>query len=1585
MEEQIALLEQAVAELQLKVAQFDPATFAADVRFELVLWKDQTEGLIRNLELQLLDTIRRIDGLDALLKEADELLKKLEGIDLEGLDPEKIKQAVLAELKDWQTSLEEELAEQKAAIQQVANDLTMCKADLEAQIALLKAKDETHDQQISKLETDLAKLVIRVNEIANEGVDLALIQAEVERLINDWKLSVENRLEALENLGTEVANLTKRLDELPPILSIKEIKQLISSELSAWVITIEGKITALEDRDTALLSDLGTLSGRVTVLEQKIDAIGGGGLNEAQVKALILAELGTFQISIDLKISNLKAELLLEIDGLRNTLTTQIDGLNTRLLVVEANSGGNVNITNIVNLVLVELDAWKTLVVNRITVLEGQRVTDRLDIDNLLLGLSNLSAQVSALIILTETDVNNLIDAKLAPWIAEIDSIQLLVAQLETITDHTQDIANLQAGLDALLLILSGPLPSNWEIQVQLIVETLLITINADVAQLQLDKATLDAAVALLQTALAGLQTDLAALTVVVDNLPVPLTEAEISVLIGVQISILQADLEAQILALDLRITVLETSQANILLVITQIQTSISAQNVTINQLQILITEVKTTVLNLPPIPSPTDIIIIVNTTIANWKQEIEIKILALQACCEEGQGKIEVIEQEIEDIKNILNQSDASAIGIRLARRCLTGWGIVGGLEIKSDDACAIHLSKGSGITPRGVLLHTCEPLYFTHYRKFVKPDDDPVFKNYPLWELLVWETLGIAPGEPVPDEINPLTPQSGAESPFIEGKAVIFLPGQEQNYYLLIAIEDLVALNGKTADLQKCMGNLGFDPDMGFSEEHSPLDALPTDNDLYLAFNPVMVLPEIPLFRFGFRPPDECDPEDLDDPNFPMICSLDHLYDTWLPIIQDAFRQVDRWVKKVMEQYHELLFPQLDKEIFEGKLEMLFEKWMAFTHYNKHALPTKTKKFYVQYFYDWARDLIAGYHELRSELQILMAELCLCRPDLLLEQRPYLMLGLAVRPDQDGLAAPLRDSFHQSPIFNGNFVRLETCRLYYRREFEMIEGFYLPGYQDDLTLPCWCHHNDEGWEPDFSRLRITPSKGYIHALSRQSLPFYYPLAPNMESLHFYWEYRRAKMRQVDYHLSYHASDADDSYSHRPEVIRPLYYSFDPYDFYRIEGHVSRSFIELNPKVGGSPTEVLQYMVKRYNLDFEVIEIDISCNQCRFLSQNYPYPNLTPAEFFNSFRQDIMGAEHLAGVPKGGTFIVVTSKMVLDDVSQKVVIADFALPYRCCPVKPILCSFDLGAKMAAECEDGKRAIQLSVIPHKLSAGKFQLTMDGKPVDASVGGSRPKDGLFAYQDGQIQTISLLAPADNGVHVFQVKDIAQDCCGALDLIVPGCDCKMSVKATVGSTCVNGMVKAVVTVSVINAAAGFYLSLDGKPYPIGAPLGYSYEQDGIASISIDIPGDGKSHVIMVEDAVDKKCTATVTVKTPDCTPSIKVSVVPSDVCLPHNMTSVEVLVSTKNELSKVFLIKLDGAVVEPTAGSLTYHPGGSTALSINVLGDGGTHKVEVADSINGNLNAHTKFMVKDCRNIFVKGEEIPIHKSVRKPRK
>ena len=243
------------------------------------------------------------------------------------------------------------------------------------------------------------------------------------------------------------------------------------------------------------------------------------------------------------------------------------------------------------------------------------------------------------------------------------------------------------------------------------------------------------------------------------------------------------------------------------------------------------------------------------------------------------------------------------------------------------------------------------------------------------------------------------------------------------------------------------------------------------------------------------------------------------------------------------------------------------------------------------------------------------------------------------------------------------------------------MIEGFYLPDYVPKSELPGWCQP-DESYEedipviPDFSRLRITPGRSYFYPLSEQSIPFYYPLNDNPKSLQHYWNYRRAKTLSADRLLSYHATDTPPdfpAYSRRRETLRPLHYTLDPHDFYRIEGHIGKTQVKLygpandNDQPQEHPIyDALVFLVQKYNLDFAVIQVSVSELQDFSCAQDNPHlyaigDGKDPRESAWSFGRSLLGAEHLAGVPKGGTFILVT-----DD--NGCAVADFSLPYRCCP-----------------------------------------------------------------------------------------------------------------------------------------------------------------------------------------------------------------------------------------------------------------------------------------------------------------------------
>lgn len=636
-------------------------------------------------------------------------------------------------------------------------------------------------------------------------------------------------------------------------------------------------------------------------------------------------------------------------------------------------------------------------------------------------------------------------------------------------------------------------------------------------------------------------------------------------------------------------------------------------------------------------------------------------------------QPQLQELRDEVDALRQDLAGSAATDTAQRLARLCLQGWGVVGGLEVYSDKDYCIHLSAGQGVTPDGHLLVLPQSASFIGYQ--VLPESDKKELRTRFFDTLpTWELIPVQEEKSIDGQIRRwLTPQTNQERdmPFSSDKVLLLLPGPR---FLLIRVDDYLKKTNTFENLRQLAGGeREFEyADYLFTSAFSPVDNPPTDDNLYRAFNPALLLPPIPLYRFGFKPGDDCTTEELDETNFPdKLSTLRDFYDTWKPIITEALTLVNEQTSRLLAEYHPVLFPQLPVAPFQRKLKILLSNWKAYTRLAERPNPAShpdlnwnPEMCYAQYFYDWARDLINAYHECRNELQTLLSELCLLTPEALSLRSQHLCLGAAWRPDQDGLAAPLRDTFRQPPIYNGYAERWERTRLYYRRLFELMESFYLAGALPNDSLPAiFRREDDDPFEPDFSHLKITPGKHPGHPLGQQSIPFYYPLGAGPGSLHYCWDYHRTKTRTYDQHLSYHASDYDDSYNNPDDwhITRPLYYTLDQADFYRVEGFIGKKEVPIIgkdevPIIGITEKDIsvvaaIEYLIKKHNLDIKVIPKLLSTT----LSELHKVEGFGAT---HSFPLDILGAEHLGGVPRGGTLII-----VLD--AEGVAVADFSVPYK--------------------------------------------------------------------------------------------------------------------------------------------------------------------------------------------------------------------------------------------------------------------------------------------------------------------------------
>ncbi len=629
-------------------------------------------------------------------------------------------------------------------------------------------------------------------------------------------------------------------------------------------------------------------------------------------------------------------------------------------------------------------------------------------------------------------------------------------------------------------------------------------------------------------------------------------------------------------------------------------------------------------------------------------------------------------LEDDLRRLREEFIGKDHNSPGARLARICHQGHGIVAGLEVGINKIHYISVENGHAIAPSGRLLiaptkHTfthCKPYdnSITKYDFFKRPTTPGVPESqYEVWTLL--EGSKYLPPNDLPANARGLTPANAAEvaEPFIADKIVLLWYQDDQPHqYLLMRREDV---------LEKLKLNRIYLPgerrnaDYLNNEPYSREDDIQTDDDLFRAIHPATKLPEIPLFRFGFFTAEDCSPEELDETEFPELKSVDDFYNTWVPIIDDAITRLEEAIHMTKHYYQPVLFPMLSKNHFDPKMEQLPDKWTRFKSFNSGKAPAqltfrsraaasdtresdKSTKHFTQYFYGWVRDLIASYHELRDLLIELVADIQALTAENLDTRYNHLLLGPAWQPEPGGIDAPLRNALVQPPIYNGNADRLETARLYYRRFFKMIDGFYIDQFSPDDVKPGWLVPEDDTDKvadaaPSFDKIRITPGKSLRHPLSEQTIPYYYPLNDNPESLQHYWNYRRAKSRTADRNLSYHATDREDyaSYSIHRDIVRPLYYDLSGCDFYRVEGHVGKDKTEVETE--------FKCLKRKYNLDFEVITKTVTEMASAVETDDCPKP-------FNTL--SIPGAEHIGGVVKGGTLVLVSDGTI--------VVGDFSVPY---------------------------------------------------------------------------------------------------------------------------------------------------------------------------------------------------------------------------------------------------------------------------------------------------------------------------------
>ncbi|KAA1248050.1 hypothetical protein [Aquimarina sp. RZ0] len=234
------------------------------------------------------------------------------------------------------------------------------------------------------------------------------------------------------------------------------------------------------------------------------------------------------------------------------------------------------------------------------------------------------------------------------------------------------------------------------------------------------------------------------------------------------------------------------------------------------------------------------------------------------------------------------------------------------------------------------------------------------------------------------------------------------------------------------------------------------------------------------------------------------------------------------------------------------------------------------------IQYRYDHLKDLIETYDEIRSLLLHINAD---CVPNTTAFPK-HLLLG-AINPDNREFT---RHNFYPSHIVDTDDEHLLHVLSLVIRFYNQLDQYQIPASGQFLVNK---RINTNAFKN--VSIKITPSKDYAHALSNRSIPYYYRGLSNLVKN---WNFNDIVNRRATAQLSYHKQQLLNIDS----IQSPLKYNHLGYDFYRIEGHLGKSYTGVLSKLTQLKTDFnLAFDIKAISIGDALEQINLSEYSCQF------------------------------------------------------------------------------------------------------------------------------------------------------------------------------------------------------------------------------------------------------------------------------------------------------------------------------------------------------------------------------------------------
>jgi hypothetical protein len=485
-----------------------------------------------------------------------------------------------------------------------------------------------------------------------------------------------------------------------------------------------------------------------------------------------------------------------------------------------------------------------------------------------------------------------------------------------------------------------------------------------------------------------------------------------------------------------------------------------------------------------------------------------------------------------------------------RLTRTCLIGVGLVCGLSARLKNN-VITVSQGCAVTTDGDLLklETTDYKFFKAYSNLTRGKGDPIYDPFfppastgtqvKLWELMVTDKVEV--GTP-PDGLANFKTIVGSD--IDDMVALLYLE------YYLSEPDDCTAIDcDHLGQLQNAKIKVLLisqqDMDKVINSEPTEIIADHIYKSYYEAYTKYFVLPELKAQRL------------------PMTslntASLGALTKGYTNIISNGTSALINAIEDLYSTFQFILDPTKYFKIATIKNKL------------NTVLTSSVKPFQVQYLYDFYKDMMDSYNEMKDTIY---NAIYICCPDKYAFPK-HIMLGI-VNDDLGPKPPKYRHYFYPSPAVTKNKSYLSVVKSMFNKMVDMANGFTLPA------------------QP--AAVRITPSVDADKQMEWKAIPFYYK---NAAALRANWSYYRT-MRGIDKNvLSYHGVE----YGENPFTKNPLDYDLDKNNFFRIEGHQGKKVQEaMEAILGIKEGKSLPFDVVAVRMDEKLkMEINLEDFSCQF------------------------------------------------------------------------------------------------------------------------------------------------------------------------------------------------------------------------------------------------------------------------------------------------------------------------------------------------------------------------------------------------